>query len=343
LSLQAQDDHHVVLVVLGGGVRTVDLVNQDHLPNFKMVFAQGVSTTQCRVEALESKAATRVMLTGTQPDPQPGPTKPWPSPTLFECLRKERGLSQEQVWLIVSGPTDPAIFCTSSHPDFGPAFGPTVLAPDQILSHGLSHKADSGSAIAADPAPSSTSPLAEALAANAPSGVRPKTIQSLTRLLASELKVLPTGPGEVDLRAMRCAAFVLQELDPVFLTVILSDASTAARRHSDALQVLKRLDAELGELLKAMRSTPERARRTSLVLAVDHGRNAKLSPDGSLGCDDGSASVSRVPVVFYGPGFRSRESSGSLFRQVDLAPTIGRVLDIRMRTAEGRAFRPALH
>ncbi|HMS17299.1 MAG TPA: hypothetical protein PKA37_10700 [Planctomycetota bacterium] len=337
----SQTEHRVILIILGGGVRGIDLADSERLPNLHRLFSEGVSHQQCRVENLTKRAATRAILSGGISDPVPAPDQIWKHPTLFEVLRKDRSLTQEQVWLIFSGPSPAHLWSASDHPEHGRAYAPSVLALDQVLS-ALPQRKSSAARGTSAPRTAGVSPLAELLDKNAKPALGQRALAVLTQFILEESTRENGGPGESDARALRCATYLTLHLDPVFQAVILSESSASERRHGDGLQVLDRIDREMGALLTALTSTPERAARHSVVLAVDHGRNGKVNGEGALGFDDGSPSVLRVPVVFWGAAFKNREVSKSPLRQVDIAPTLGRVFDVRLRHSDGKPFRPAL-
>lgn len=329
----AQEMPRVLWIILGGGVRTDDLLASERFPAVGRLVSRGVSTTQMRVENLEAGAPVRTLLTGSVP----APSSPWTAPTLAEVLRKERGLPADAVWLVSSGAREAGRLAVSSHPEYGASFSPAVLAPDLVVTRDLVQFLRAGNPAGGVRAPS---PLSDLFDSRSGGDFRSRSLHAAADFLLGEAAAAPRGPGDSDARALRAARRILEEVDPVLLTVLLSDSSISARRHEDGLKVLDLIDRELGSLMDFIEGDPERSSRTSIILAVDHGRNEKLDGE-SLPASDDSRSVTRTLLVCTGPAFKSGESLRSAVRQADVAPTIARIFDLRLRTSDGRPWRQA--
>ena len=100
LAKPASKPEHVVLVVLGGGVRVSDLSDKSLMPNTAALVKQGRLVPNVIADATDGVSAVARLLTGTT---DPGPelaTARATQPTVCEYVRAGRQLPAEQVWYV---------------------------------------------------------------------------------------------------------------------------------------------------------------------------------------------------------------------------------------------------
>ena len=338
-SASAQDQQNAVLIVLGGGVRSADLFDGEHTPQIQRLAQEGAYNRNMRVATIRRGIPEFVLTSGAMPEVEPKTADSWAYPSILECFRKQANAPIGEAWLIRSGPARGVRSLVSGHADFGAAWAPSLLEPDGILTGELSdyfkeHVLTHPGALGLQP-----SPLGVALGAPADKN---STGRVLAQFMLDELQRKNADLGEGDARALRAGLHILKHMKPRLTVIVLRDAETFGRRIQDGHKVLRRIDQGIGAIAEWIRSDPQRKNTFTLVVATDHGRNAKASPEGRLLDDDGSRSVTRAPLVFWGPRFLRKQELKSSVKQIDVAPTVAQVLGFKMEHATGHAWRAAM-
>ena len=348
---QAGDPGHVVLIVLGGGVRTKDtLKHETNTPNLKRIAEAGVVMPSCKIEAKLPIAAQRALMTGVMEEQPRERHLPSPHPTIGEILRKDGQLPASEVWFVVSGGGGETLLGSSDHAEYGPDYAPSTLAPDVVLSPTLKEQL-SEMGVTDPPTRADETALIRLLEAIDTSRAGSATAvdpgasgrAAVARFVLEELLRKDTGkPGEGDARALRAASSVLLGARPKFLCVMLRDATIANRSYKNYEEVLKRNDLAIGALWDAAQKDPQLANKTTFVVVSDHGRNRKLDAKGALGYDDGTHDATRVALIFQGHRFKRKETIRIAVNTIDVVPTICHLFGIKATTAKGKIVRTAL-
>ncbi|NRA94760.1 MAG: sulfatase-like hydrolase/transferase [Planctomycetes bacterium] len=348
---QDSDPGHVVLIVLGGGVRTKDtLKHEGNTLNLKRIAEAGVLMPSCKIEAKLPVAAQRAVMAGVLEEAPRERHLPGPHPTIGEILRKDGKLPASDVWFIVSGGGGETLLSTSDHAEYGPAYAPSTLAPDLVLSETLKEQL-SEMGVSDPPTDADEAELIRLLGAIDTTRAGSATAAdpgaagraAVARFMLEELLRTDTGkPGEGDARALRAASSILLRARPKFLCVMLRDAAVAARSHQIYEEVLKRNDLAIGTLWDAVQKHTQLADKTTFVVVSDHGRNRKVDAKGGLGYDDGSHDATRVALIFQGPRFKRKETIRIAVHTIDVVPTICHLFGIKAATAKGKVVRTAL-
>jgi hypothetical protein len=346
---EPQRPEHVVLVILGGGVRAKEMLDKAIMPTVAEAGVQGVVLEGVTATAPNPYAGAARILTGRDDDPPAG-TRPRPSfPTLLECVRKDRALPAEKVWFVSYRGQDDLHLAHSEHADYGPAFAPGVAWGSGAFAQPLASFLETlGRPL---PVPETVWPLLRKLRlANreAAGAWLPRDVDAglpeaerLERALMTELDrkaSLIRGPNPDDERAIRAALTVLAVHRPVLTVIRLGMAEEAQAKMDRYLAVLRAADEGIGRLRSAVAADPVTKGKTTFVVVADMGRNAAPNARGGLDADDASADRTRVALVADGPGIRRGGRMKGERTLQDVAPTVARLLGAAMPHAEGQAL-----
>jgi len=343
-------DRRVVLVVLGGGVRTKDTFNHEtNTPHLKRIAEQGVLFPSCKVTAKSPISAQRAVLSGVLEETPRERHLRGPDPTVAEILRKDGKLPASDVWCVGSGGGGERLLAHSDHAEYGAAYAPSTLHPDVVLSSTLREQLDELGLTTAPTREEEDAILRLTVAldtqrAGAARDADPggPARAAVTRFLIDELKRdADTMVGGSDARALRAAHAILTKARPRFLCVVLRDATIGGRSMDDYRKVLARNDAGIGGLWDAIQKDPTLEGSTHLLVVADHGRNRKVDAGGGLGYDDGSHDATRVALLCAGPAFKRKEKIRVAVNTIDVAPTICHLFGIKSATAKGKVVRSA--
>ncbi len=337
----------VVLVIVGGGVRTKELLGRpDLMPTVAAVAKAGFAVPGWAAAGEGHEDAVEGCLTGRRvAREKTARTRPaWP--TVLEYARKGMGLPAHDVWYVSYADGDASSLAASGHAEYGEAFAPSVAAGEGPFGEALHDL------FAIYGRPNPTTPrtwdllarLRAATAKEASGGVTgalaadPKEAQRQERALLEEVDRRTSqigGPNALDARAVRTGIALLRLFRPRLLVVRLTQADVGHANLFAYWDVLFRDDAELARLRAEIADDPALSSTTALVLVPDIGRNATQNAAAGLDHDDASPDARTVAVVGEGPGFRRVTSLKAPLSVCDLCPTLGRLLGFATPYAEG--------
>lgn len=339
---------HVVLLLVGGGVRARDLLDA------RMTAVKALAEKGSVVDAVASPRrnawlATQDLLTGRTDAPETEGRQRPAHPTLFEHLRAQPGARAEDVWLCVGAPGDDERLGASSDAAFGPSVGARVASGLGALGEPLrGFLEDLGRPL---PVAEGVWPLLRRLRALnrqtagpfLPDDVDAGTAEAerVERAALAELDrraLLVKAPNVEDERALRAALTVLAVHRPRLLAVRLTGAQAGLESLARYEEALLAADRGLERLRAAVDADPRLQGRTTFVVATDVGRNAKPGAGGALGMDDDSADRRTAVVVLAGPGVKTGARVKGPRTLADVAPTLGRLLSVALPGATGRAW-----
>ena len=344
---------HVVLVVLGGGVRTADLRDVDLMPNLVALAAEGRLVDDVVSGAPDAYAAAARILTG-RADAVDGAAKSRPRwPTIAERVRAERDLPAEKVWFVSFEGGDRLHLAWSDHPEHGAVVGPSTTYGHGPFGQPLRPFLEVlGRPLPMEPEAWTLLRGLRGISREAASIWLPASVdaglprsEGVERALLRELDrkaLLNTSPGPRDEEAIRAALTVLEVHRPVLTVVLLGEAEQAQASYAAYRAVLGAADAGLGRLRAAVAADSEMAGATTFVVVPDRGRNEAPDAKGRLGADDASKGRGRVAAVLAGPGLARRPGRLGPRALEDLAPTIGHLLGVAVPDATGTAWGPLL-
>lgn len=355
--LRARDEEprrpsHVVLVVLGGGVRSADLLDAGRMPVLAGWGARGIAVDRVRSGARDAWTGAARILTGVD-EGLDGAARARPGvPTLMEVVRSRRGLPREAVWFVSFEESADALRLSfSTDPEYGPGAAPSGTYGQGPFAQPL------GPFLERTGRPLPLSPEAfdllrglramsrEAASVWLPEGVGAGTAaaERVERALLRDLDrrtLLAEGPIPRDERAHRAARAVLEIHRPTLLVLHLGEAEAAQVSFERYGEVLAAWDRALGRLEETVRADPALAGRTAFFVVADRGRDERPSAQGGLG--EGQPSARDVAVVAFGPGLRARTKPKGPRSIEDLCPTIGALLGVETPRASGRVWSEVL-
>ena len=125
---------HVVLIVMSGGVRSRETFGSPaQIPNLVRLADEGVLYTRLRTANLGHFGASMSIVTGISEARGIRDNARGPDPTLFEYVRKDLGLSAQDVWVATAGGAQQVNYAYGLHPDYGQRFGATTLDSDGVF------------------------------------------------------------------------------------------------------------------------------------------------------------------------------------------------------------------
>jgi hypothetical protein len=339
---------HLVLVILGGGVRAADLTDPTLMPTLAAMAAakDGRALLELEAGAPDGYAGAARLLTGRN-DGVDGTarTRP-PHPTLAEYVRRGRDLPREKVWYVSFAGGDDLRLAWSDHEQFGESFAPAVASGWGAFAEPLGAFLETfGRPLPIEAEAWAHLRRLRRMGRDAATGLLPSDVdaglpraEAVERALLRELDrkaLLLDVPNPRDEQALRAARTALEIHRPVLTIVRLGEAEQAHASYARYRAVLAANDRGIGVLRAVVDGDPQMAARTIFAVVADRGRNAQPDAAGALGADDASRERQRVALVIQGPGVRRR--GGARIRRAveDVCPTLGRLLGVETPQATG--------
>ena len=333
----------ILVVAMSGGVRTKEtLGTPDNVPNLKRLADGGVVYPRTRAANLGHFGATLALFTGVSEAYGIRENARGEDPTLFEYVRKDLGWGPEDVWVSTSGGTQEANVAYSLHPDYGQRFAANTLDGDGVFN------ADFKAFLERYGKPREMSPdelglldrMRGSIHTELPDGTAdPEAFGRVERFLLDELKRGTQdlrGVGAADAKALRVARNLMAVFRPRLMAVVLRDADVAHANFNSYVQVLRRNDEMLGELLEAVGRDPELADTTSIFVLPEFGRDSDLNARRGLDHGDGSDDLRYVSLIASGPDFRKGAVVQEEVHTIDLCTTVCALLGANPRISAGR-------
>jgi hypothetical protein len=333
----------VVLVAFAGGIRTRETLGAaDNVPNLKRLAEDGVVYARARTANLGHFGAAMSIFTGVSEARGIRENARGEDPTLFEYLRKDLGLPASEVWISTSGGAQQTNYAYSLHPDYGADYGANTLDGDGIFND------EFRSIIAAFGKPreldARESELVDRLRrrlGDEPGG-NEDSARSLARIERYILEELSRGTSDLrgagasDAKALRVARNLLAAFRPTLMGITLQDADVAHGNFNAYVEVIRRNDAMLGELIDAVKADPDLAESTAVMVLPEFGRDRDLNSRRGLDHGDGSDDLNYVSIVCWGPDFRRGSIVLDEVRTIDACPSICALFGADARYARGR-------
>lgn len=332
----------MLVVSFSGGIRTRETFGTPaNVPNLMRLASEGVTYPRTRASNLGHFGATLSIFTGISEARGIRDNARGTDPTLFEYLRKDLGWSAGDVWISTSGGAQESNVSYSLHPEYGAAFGASSLDGDGIFNAEFKGILDAYGKPREMPAEEAA--LLERMrgaigGSNRALAEEAETAARVERFLLDELERGTqdlTGIGASDAKAFKVARNLLAVFRPRFLSVVLRDADVAHASFNNYVQVIRRNDEMLGQLLEALRRDRELAETTSILLVPEFGRDADLNSRRGLDHGDGSDDFRYVTMVCAGPDFRRGEVVNEEVRTIDVCSTVCDLLGAEARYARG--------
>jgi len=332
----------MLVVSFSGGIRTRETFGTPaNVPNLMRLASEGVTYTRTRASNLGHFGATLSIFTGISEARGIRDNARGSDPTLFEYLRKGLGWSAGDVWISTSGGAQESNVSYSLHPEYGSAFGASSLDGDGIFNAEFKGILDAYGKPREMPAEEVA--LLQRMrgaigGAEGSLAEEAETAARVERFLLDELKRGTqdlNGIGASDAKALKVARNLLAVFRPRFLSVVLRDADVAHASFNNYVQVIRRNDEMLGQLLDSLRRDRELAETTSILVVPEFGRDADLNSRRGLDHGDGSDDFRYVTMVCAGPDFRRGEVVNEEVRTIDVCSTVCDLLGAEARYSRG--------
>ena len=339
---QAAKVQRVVLVAFAGGVRTKEtLAAPDNVPNLMRMAQEGVAYTRVKTSNLGHFGATLSLFTGIAEARGIRENALGDDPTLFEYVRKDLGLAAGDVWVSTSGGAQQTNYACSLHKSYGREYAANTLDGDGIFNAEFKDIVESfGRPRVMGEAEKS---LFEAMRGSLGRGTRAaagaESFARVERYLLDELNSGTSdlrGTGSADAKALRVARNLMAVFKPKLLGVTLQNADVAHGSYNGYVEVIRRNDGMLGELMDAIRADPEIRDSTAVFVLPEFGRDADLNSRRGLDHGDGSDDLNYVSLVAWGAGFAKGTVVREDIQTIDVCPTICGLLGASARYSKGR-------
>ena len=333
---------HLVLVAFAGGVRTRETFGTPaNVPTLAGLAREGVLYTRARTANLGHFGAALSIFTGIAEQRGIRENARGNDVTLFEYLRKDLGWGPNEAWIATSGGAQQVNYAYGLHPEYGARFGANTLDGEGIFNREFKALLEAWGRPRAWSAQEERDleALRAALARRAGAGAAPASSSQVERFLLQELTRGTSdlaGANASDAKALRVARNLLTLFKPRLVAVVLQDADIAHGNFNGYVEVVRRNDAALGELVQSIRQDPELAGSTAIVVVPEFGRDRDLNSRRGLDHGDGSADLASVTCTCWGPDFRRNVVVEEEVGVVDVAPSVCELFGAKARFARGR-------
>ncbi len=330
----------VILVAFAGGVRTRETFGSpDNVPTLRALAAEGVLYTRARTANLGHYGAALQIFTGVAEQRGIRENGRGEDPTIFEYVRKDLKLPASDVWIATSGGAQQVNYAYGLHSAYGAAYGASTVDGDGVFNREFRRVLDSWGR--PKELPDQERAVLERLRGALPGGQGrdAESRERVERFLLEELTrgtTDLTGVNASDAKALRVARNLLALYRPRVLAVVLQDADVAHGSFNGYVDVIRRNDAAVGELLRVVRADPQLAESTAIVVVPEFGRDRDLNSRRGLDHGDGSGDLSHVSCVAWGPDFRRGVVVQEEVRVADVAPTVCELLGAKARLSQGK-------
>ncbi len=339
-----------IIVTFGGGARyqdtlapegwrnvphlTQDLVPQGFL--YPAAFNHGITGH------FNSSAA---LITGNWQNVDSFGYEPPGSPTLFECLRKERKLPPEETWVIATNKSFGRIGASDVR-DYGVPYSANVILPKQLLLEAIRQAVSTDRGAGVEDREAFYKQMLSALDEgyeNYGWQVREsghKLDEGLKKSLEKALLDYfndPRVPSSGDELTFFMAKEVMNRFAPSLMLVNFWDIDIAHYgSYSLYLQAIERTDRLVWEVWQLVQASPEYRGRTTMFVIPEVGRDGDIHGNGFANHRSGDDSCRRVWLLACGEGAPRRAGSERPIRHIDIAPTVGQILGCKLPETEGR-------
>jgi hypothetical protein len=350
----ALQDSPKVIVVLCGGIRRRETFEEAGFANIPHLYGDLLPKSLfypfVRNAGVTSHFNTiSSILTGNwQRLDDWGKTAP-ESPTVFEHLRRERGMPEDSAWFISSNKALTNRIGASSVPTFGPRYGANVIFPKQLLIDAVVDSALHGRASHSTDRKRMQPELEAMLEANNYEGMGwsvsgssslldESTRKSVLRAIDDLVNVNAAATG--DEFTFLVAVEIMRRFAPSLLVITFSDVEAAHfGSYSMHLAGIRTMDRLIYELWDEVNANLSYKGKTTLFVLPEFGRDL----DGSVTNgffnhrqDDESTRLTWMMCLGEGaePGIAERQ-----VLSVDVCPTILRAFGLKLQETQGKVLK----
>jgi hypothetical protein len=338
----------VVFIAFAGGVRTKETFGSPgNVPNLVGMSEEGVLYPRMRTANLGHFGAALSIFTGISEARGIRENSRGPDPTVFEYLRKDLGLAASDVWITTSGGAQQTNYSSGMHPDYGPKYGATTMDGDGIFNREFKDLLERYGL------PEPMAGKEQGLLDKLRQGIRTdgtgrdpvKEAENLARIEQYILKELTGGTSDIsgagagDGKALRLARNLLTIFKPKMIGIVLQNADTAHGSFNGYQEVIRRNDAAIGELWKAVKADDELADSTAFFVLPEFGRDQDLNSRRGLDHGDGSDDLRWVSCLAWGPDFKRGVVNRDAHKVIDVMATVCDLFGVDAKYAKGSRLR----
>ena len=343
-------DRKVIVVTFGGGVRYEDSLapsgwaNIPHLA--QELVPQGLVYPVARYDGITGHFnSTGALVTGCRQEVDAYGSEAPVTPTVFELFRKQHKLPPEEAWVIATNKSF-SLMGGSKLRDYGDPYSANVILPKQLLIETIK------SAVSTDAGPGveDRRVLAERMMLALDEGYEGfgwKVFEA-GRNLGPELKATlakslldyfndPMVPTSGDELTYFMTKEIMNRLAPSLVVVNFWDIDIAHYgAYSLYLEAIRRTDRLTHELWNHAQSLPAYKDKTTLLVVPELGRDGDMLGNGFANHRSGDESCRRVWLVALGAGVPKGAGTERPIKTTDVAPTVARILGVKMPECEGQ-------
>lgn len=342
---------HVILVAFAGGVRSKETIGTPaNIPNLMKIAETGVVMPEVRAANVGHYGAALSLFTGVVEVRGIRDNGRGPNPTMFEYARKHLGWGAQDVWLSAADGAQTVNFAYGMHKDYGAPYAANLIGSDGIFnaefrsllgSFGKARVPGTEEGARLDKLAGALDPKALDKAEDRRFAADPEHARRLQKFILEELTGGTsdlTGPGSGDAKAIRVAGNILKTFRPRMVGVVLGNADVAHSSYNAYVDVIRRNDAEIGRLWNAVQADPQLRYSTSIFVLPEFGRDGNLNQRNGLDHGDGTENLTRICCFASGPELARGKTHSRMVESIDIAPTIGQILRLKMPQAKGKAI-----
>lgn len=339
-----------IVVTFGGGARDEETFaeeGQENIPNLlHTLLPQGTFFSHVmNAGILGHYVATASIVTGIYERFDNFVAQAPPNPTLFEYYRKGLRRPSTDAWVIAPSNGFQRIG-SSTHSDFGAAYGAGVILPKRLLAAAL-HDAiplegDRLSHLLQD---TYEMPMYQPLEDGTDRELHLDMLESSLKLSVHDFVAKARSLDSADELSIYITRQLMKQHAPSLMMLTLHDMdiahSGAYSLYVDAIQRADRLCAELWDMVQ---TDPEYKDRTALYILPDFGRDADGDPAGNgfQHHRTGGAMARTTWMLALGPHLKQNIVVDRPVESIDLVPTIGSYLGFATNGCSGRLIRELL-
>jgi hypothetical protein len=340
----------VVLAVIGGVRRqeTFSLQGFQNIPHLAQELGpESLFYTDVRNEGVTAHFnAISSILTGTwQRVGDWGENSPT-APTVFEYFRKQLDLPPSEAWIVASNKALTDLIGASSVRSYGPAFGANVVLPKQLMINTVVNAIWSRKNSELGDPQKIQAQMEEMLQGtnyeglgwnvfDAANRLDPHVRATIVKAVASLLS--GSGPMTGDRLTFFMAREIMRKFAPPLMMVNFSDVEAAHfGSYSMHLMGLHNVDEICAQLWQEVKTNPEYAGKTTLIILPEFGRDADGSSTNGFfnhrAFDDSCRSTWMMVLGAYAGSPRIVKRQ---VHQVDICPTVAGLLGFKAPDTQG--------
>jgi len=149
-----------------------------------------------------------------------------------------------------------------------------------------------------------------------------------------------TGGYRDDLTTLNRALDVMQEKQPRLMLIAFKDPDYFAHQsdYPNYIKAIQKTDQCVGEIWKAIQSSPYYKDKTTLIITNDHGRHLDGVLNGFTGHGDNCDGCRHIEFLALSPDFKQNVQLNSSYGQIDVPATVSELLHFSFPTGKGKVM-----